>query len=101
MVRLQRQALAEAVITKQLGPGAIDEAPYVTSVLVSGVIGQAMANEPGPSWGEGASAAAPHAPRSLAALYSRSQPAPAGRQASALAGAAAAPSPKRWARAYP
>jgi AcrR family transcriptional regulator len=54
MVRLQRQALADAVAAKQLGPGAdSDEALYVTSVLVSGVIGQAMANEPGLPWGEG------------------------------------------------
>lgn len=54
MVRLQRQALADAAAADQLGPGAdSDEALYVTSVLVSGVIGQAMANEPGVPWGEG------------------------------------------------
>src|SRR5687768_8872407 len=54
MVGLQRQALADAVAAKQLGPGAdSDEALYVTSVFVSGVIGQAMANEPGSPWGEG------------------------------------------------
>jgi AcrR family transcriptional regulator len=54
MVRLQRQALADAVAAKQLGPGAdSDEALYLTSVLVSGVLGQAMANEPGVPWGEG------------------------------------------------
>jgi AcrR family transcriptional regulator len=54
MVRLQRQALADAVAAKQLGPGAdSDEALFVTSVFVSGVIGQAMANEPGRPWGEG------------------------------------------------
>ena len=54
MVRLQRQALADAATAKQLGPGGdSDEALYVTSVFVSGVLGQAMANEPGLSWGEG------------------------------------------------
>src|SRR5207302_9369730 len=52
MVGLQRQALADAVAAKQLGPGAdSDEALFVTSVLVSGVIGQALANEPGLPWG--------------------------------------------------
>ena len=54
MVGLQRRALADAVAAGQLGPGAdSDEALYVTSVLVSGVIGQAMANDPGLPWGEG------------------------------------------------
>ena len=54
MVRIQRQALADAVAANQLGPGAdSDEALYVTSVLVSGVLGQAMANDPGLPWGEG------------------------------------------------
>ena len=54
MVGLQRQALADAVAAKQLGPGAdSDEALWVTSVFVSGVIGQAMAHEPGLPWGEG------------------------------------------------
>jgi AcrR family transcriptional regulator len=54
MVGLQRQALADAVVSGQLGPGAdSDEALWVTSVLVSGVIGQAMANEPGLPWGNG------------------------------------------------
>ena len=54
MVRLQRQALADAVAAKQLGPEAdSDEALYVTSVLISGIIGQAMANEPGLPWGQG------------------------------------------------
>jgi len=54
MVRLQRQALADAAAAGQLGPDAdSDEALYLTSVLVSGVVGQAMANEPGLPWGEG------------------------------------------------
>jgi AcrR family transcriptional regulator len=71
MVRIQRQALADAVAARQLGPGAdSDEALYVTSVFVSGVIGQAMANEPGLSWGEGRfSPLLPKLLGLLAALY--------------------------------
>ena len=54
MVRIQRQALADAAAAGQLGPGAdSDEALWLTSVLASGVIGQAMANEPGVAWGKG------------------------------------------------
>jgi AcrR family transcriptional regulator len=54
MVRLQRDALAHAAATGQLGPGAdSDEALWITSVFVSGVLGQALANEPGVTWGEG------------------------------------------------
>lgn len=71
MVRLQRQALADAVAAKQLGPGAdSDEALYVTSILVSGVIGQSMANDPGLPWGRGRfSPLLPKLLRSLAAVY--------------------------------
>lgn len=71
MVQLQRQALADAVAAKQLGAGAdSDEALWVTSVFVSGVIGQAMANEPGCPWGEGQfSPLLPKLLGLLAALY--------------------------------
>jgi AcrR family transcriptional regulator len=71
MVRLQRRALADAVAARQLGPGAdSDEALYVTSVFVSGVLGQAMANEPGLPWGEGRfSPLLPKLLGVLAALY--------------------------------
>jgi AcrR family transcriptional regulator len=71
MVRLQRQALADAAAANQLGPGAdSDEALYVTSVFVSGVVGQAMANEPGIPWGEGRfSTLLPKLLGLLAALY--------------------------------
>jgi len=71
MVRLQRQALADAVGSRQLGPGAdSDEALYVTSVFVSGVLGQAMANEPGLPWGAGRfSPLLPKLLGVLAALY--------------------------------
>ena len=54
MVGLQRQALADAVAAGKLGPGAdSDEALWVVSVFISGIVGQAMANEPGVPWGEG------------------------------------------------
>jgi hypothetical protein len=54
MVRLQREALAAAAATGELGPGGdSDEARDLISVLVSGVIGQTMANDPGVPWGEG------------------------------------------------
>jgi len=71
MVRLQRQALADAAATGQLGPGAdSEEALYLTSVLISGAIGQAMANDPGLPWGEGRfSPLLPKLLGTLAALY--------------------------------
>lgn len=71
MVRLQRQALANAAAAGQLGAGAdSDEALWVTSVLISGVIGQAIANEPGLPWGEGHfSPLLPKLLGTLAALY--------------------------------
>ncbi len=54
MVALQRKALAEAVADGELGPGAeSEEGLYVVSVLIAGVLGQAMANEPHLAWGEG------------------------------------------------
>ena len=54
MVQLQRLALAEAVAAGELGAGAdSDEAVFVASIFVSGLIGQAIANEPGLPWGEG------------------------------------------------
>jgi AcrR family transcriptional regulator len=54
MVELQRRALADAVAAGQLGPDALDEdAIYVVSTLIVGVLSQAFANEPDLSWGEG------------------------------------------------
>jgi AcrR family transcriptional regulator len=54
MVALQRAALADAVAAGQLGPEAdSDEAVDLVSTLIAGVVGQAMANEPELSWGEG------------------------------------------------
>ena len=54
MASLQRQALADAVSLGQLGPGAdTDQALYFLSILVSGLLGQAMANDPEQPWGRG------------------------------------------------
>jgi AcrR family transcriptional regulator len=54
MVDLQRTALADAVEAGQLGPPARDEnAIYLVSTLIAGVLTQAFANEPDLPWGEG------------------------------------------------
>ena len=75
MVRLQRRALADAAVAEQLGPGAdSEEALYLTSVFVSGVVGQAIANEPGLPWGEGRFS--PLLPKLLGTLASLYPPAP-------------------------
>jgi AcrR family transcriptional regulator len=54
MVALQRAALADAVAAGQLGAGAdSDEAVYLVSTLITGVLSQAIANEPHLKWGKG------------------------------------------------
>jgi AcrR family transcriptional regulator len=54
MVALIRNALTEAVAAGQLGPEAdSDEAVYLISILTSGTLSQAMANEPQLPWGKG------------------------------------------------
>jgi AcrR family transcriptional regulator len=54
MVDVQRAALADAVDAGQLGPGAkSEEAIYLVSTLIVGVLSQAIANEPDVSWGQG------------------------------------------------
>jgi AcrR family transcriptional regulator len=54
MVDLQRAAIAGAVAAGQLGPEANDdEAVYLVSTLIVGVLSQAMANEPDLEWGQG------------------------------------------------
>ncbi len=54
MVALQRAALAAAVAAGELGPEAnADEAVFLVSILIAGVLSQAMANEPDLAWGEG------------------------------------------------
>jgi len=54
MIALERAAMTDAVAAGQLGPEAdSDEAVYLVSTLIVGVLSQAMANEPGLGWGEG------------------------------------------------
>ncbi len=54
MVALQRAAVADAVANGQLGEGAdSDEAIYLISTLIVGVLSQALANEPDLEWGQG------------------------------------------------
>jgi AcrR family transcriptional regulator len=71
MVRLQRQALTDAVALGQLGPEADSEAAvFAVSILIAGAIGQAMANEPDLPWGQGRfSPQFPRLLRILPALY--------------------------------
>jgi hypothetical protein len=77
MVRIQREALADAVASGQLGAGAdSDEALWVTSVFISGVVGQAMANEPRVPWGEGRFS--PLLPKLLGTLATLYPPNPSG-----------------------
>lgn len=46
--------LVKTVAAGQLGPGAKSaEALWVVSVFISGIVGQAIANEPGLAWGKG------------------------------------------------
>jgi hypothetical protein len=54
MVDIQRAALVDAVTAGQLGPGAAsDEAVFLVSTLIVGVLSQAFANEPDLEWGTG------------------------------------------------
>ncbi len=54
MVAIQRAAIADAVAAGQLGPEVnADEAVYLLSTLIVGVLSQAMANEPDLEWGQG------------------------------------------------
>ncbi len=54
MIAIQRTALVDASKAGQLGPGAdSDEAIYLTSTLIIGVLSQAFANEPDLEWGTG------------------------------------------------
>lgn len=54
MVAIQRAAIADAVHAGQLGPEAdSDEAVCLVSTLITGVLSQAMANEPDLEWGQG------------------------------------------------
>jgi hypothetical protein len=54
MVDVQRAALADAVAAGELGPGAAtEEGVCLVSIMIAGSLSQAMANEPGSSWGTG------------------------------------------------
>ena len=54
MVAIQRAQLANAVARGEVGPAAdSDNALYLISILMSGTLSQAMANEPDLAWGEG------------------------------------------------
>jgi AcrR family transcriptional regulator len=54
MIDIQRAAMADAVAAGQLGPGAdADEAVFLVSTLIIGVLSQAFANEPDLEWGTG------------------------------------------------
>ena len=54
MVAIQRVQLGHAVARGELGPEAdSEEALYLLSTLITGVLSQAMANEPDLAWGDG------------------------------------------------
>ena len=76
MVALQRAALADAVTAGQLGPGAdSDEAVYLVSTMITGMLSQAIANEPDLPWGQGRFT--PLFPKLLSLLAAAYPPAPA------------------------
>ncbi|HEY1280609.1 MAG TPA: TetR/AcrR family transcriptional regulator [Acidimicrobiales bacterium] len=78
MIRLQRDALDDAVAAGQLGrDAASDEAVFVCSVFVSGLISQTIANEPGVPWGKGRFS--PLFPKLLGTLVALYPPTPARR----------------------
>ena len=55
MVDLERRCVADAIAAGELGARAAhaDDAVYLASTLLTGVLSQALANEPGLRWGEG------------------------------------------------
>jgi AcrR family transcriptional regulator len=54
MVGMQRQAFGDAVRAHELGRAAdSDEAVYLVSTFITGVLSQTFANEPDVPWGEG------------------------------------------------
>jgi len=76
MVAIQRAQLANAVAMGELGPAAdSDEALYLLSTLITGVLSQAMANEPDLAWGKGRFT--PLFPK-LMTLFTAAYPSPAG-----------------------
>jgi len=54
MIDIQRAAMFDAVTADQLGPDACsEEAVFLVSTLIVGVLSQAIANEPELEWGTG------------------------------------------------
>lgn len=53
MVNLQQQAIADAVEQGQLGREALKDGVFLVSILIKGVLTQALANEPHLEWGRG------------------------------------------------
>lgn len=53
MVELQMQAIADAVAARELGRAALKDGAFMASILIKGVLTQAMANEPHLDWGSG------------------------------------------------
>jgi hypothetical protein len=78
MIGLQRAALADAVAAGEVGPEAdSDEAVFLLSTLIAGVVSQHFANEPGLGWGEGRFT--PHFPRLMRLFRAAYPPASAHR----------------------
>jgi len=50
---LQQGAIADAVTAGELGADALEDAGFMVSILIKGVLTQAMANEPHVVWGKG------------------------------------------------
>lgn len=53
MVDVQRAAVADAIAARQLGATSVDDVVFLVSMLISGALTQAMANEPELEWGQG------------------------------------------------
>src|SRR3954451_11670550 len=71
---LQQQAIADAVGAGELGPEALTDAGFMVSILIKGVLTQAMANEPHLEWGKGRYT--PISPRLMKRLTATSPPPP-------------------------
>jgi len=53
IARLQQRAIVDAITEGELGPEASKDAGYMVSILIKGVLTQAIANEPDLEWGKG------------------------------------------------
>lgn len=74
--RIQLQAIRDAVERGELGPEALQDAGYMVSILIMGVLTQHMANEPHLKWGEGRyTPTFPRLMKLIPAAYPPSQPA--------------------------